>query len=32
VSRRIAAEDDETRRKTAATKVNFFTLVRGEDG
>lgn len=32
VSRRIAAEDDETRRKTAATRVNFFTLVRGEDG
>lgn len=31
-SRRIAAEDAETRRKTAATRVNFFTLVRGEDG
>lgn len=32
VSRRIAAEDEATRRKTAATRVNFFTLVRGEDG
>jgi alpha-D-ribose 1-methylphosphonate 5-triphosphate synthase subunit PhnG len=32
VSRRIAGEDAETRRKTAATRVNFFTLVRGEDG
>ena len=32
VSRRIADEDAETRRKTAATRVNFFTLVRGEDG
>ena len=32
VRQRIAAEDAETRRKTAATRVNFFTLVRGEDG
>ncbi len=32
VRRRIAAEDRATRRKTAATRVNFFTLVRGEDG
>jgi alpha-D-ribose 1-methylphosphonate 5-triphosphate synthase subunit PhnG len=32
VTQRIAAEDAETRRKTAATRVNFFTLVRGEDG
>ena len=28
---RIAAEDAATRRKTEATRVNFFTLVRGED-
>jgi alpha-D-ribose 1-methylphosphonate 5-triphosphate synthase subunit PhnG len=32
VTQRIVAEDAETRRKTAATRVNFFTLVRGEDG
>ncbi len=31
VSRRLAAEDETTRRKTEATRVNFFTLVRGED-
>jgi alpha-D-ribose 1-methylphosphonate 5-triphosphate synthase subunit PhnG len=31
VRRRIAAEDSATGRKTAATRVNFFTLVRGED-
>lgn len=31
VRRRIEAEDAATRRKTAATRVNFFTLVRGED-
>ncbi len=31
VRRRVAAEDDATRQKTAATRVNFFTLVRGED-
>ena len=32
VRQRIAAEDSTTRRKAAATRVNFFTLVRGEDG
>ncbi|MEP6283112.1 MAG: phosphonate C-P lyase system protein PhnG, partial [Nitratireductor sp.] len=26
-----AAADDERRRETAATKVDFFTMVRGED-
>lgn len=31
VAARAAAEDDLIRRKTAATRVNFFTLVRGED-
>ncbi len=31
VRRRLAAEDGATRRKTEATRVNFFTLVRGED-
>lgn len=31
VGRRLAAEDAATRRKTEATRVNFFTLVRGED-
>lgn len=30
VSRRIAEEDALTRRKTEATRVNFFTMVRGE--
>ncbi|MEP4064407.1 MAG: phosphonate C-P lyase system protein PhnG, partial [Nitratireductor sp.] len=25
------AADDERRRETAATKVDFFTMVRGED-
>ena len=28
---RLAAEADRTARRTAATKVNFFTMVRGED-
>ena len=32
VRQRIAAEEQATRRKAAATRVNFFTLVRGEDG
>jgi alpha-D-ribose 1-methylphosphonate 5-triphosphate synthase subunit PhnG len=31
VAERIAAEDAAVARKTAATRVNFFTLVRGED-
>ena len=31
VRQRIEAEDAATRRKTAATRVNFFTLVRGDD-
>ena len=31
VRQRHAAEDEVLRRKTAATRVNFFTLVRGED-
>ncbi len=31
VGARLAAEDAATRRKTEATRVNFFTLVRGED-
>lgn len=31
VRRRLAAEREATRRETAATKVDFFTLVRGED-
>ena len=31
VSRRIAAGDALTRRKAEATRVNFFTMVRGED-
>lgn len=31
VRRRLAADDAETRRRTEATRVNFFTLVRGED-
>jgi alpha-D-ribose 1-methylphosphonate 5-triphosphate synthase subunit PhnG len=31
VRRRLAAEDAATRRRTEATRVNFFTLVRGED-
>jgi alpha-D-ribose 1-methylphosphonate 5-triphosphate synthase subunit PhnG len=31
VRQRGAEADDLTRRKTAATRVNFFTLVRGED-
>ena len=31
VAARQAREDDLTRRKTAATRVNFFTMVRGED-
>ncbi len=28
---RIAAADEQVRRETAATKVNFFTMTRGED-
>jgi alpha-D-ribose 1-methylphosphonate 5-triphosphate synthase subunit PhnG len=31
VRKRLAAEDARTRRQTEATRVNFFTLVRGED-
>jgi alpha-D-ribose 1-methylphosphonate 5-triphosphate synthase subunit PhnG len=31
VRARVAEADAATRRKTAATRVNFFTLVRGED-
>jgi len=31
ISRRIAADRDATARKTAATKVDFFTVARGED-
>lgn len=31
VSQRLAREDAETRSKVAATRVNFFTMVRGED-
>jgi len=31
VAARLAREDDETRAETAATRVNFFTMVRGED-
>lgn len=31
VAGRIGNEDDLTRRQTAATRVNFFTMVRGED-
>ena len=31
VGQRLAAEDAATRRKTEATRVNFFTLARGED-
>jgi alpha-D-ribose 1-methylphosphonate 5-triphosphate synthase subunit PhnG len=32
VTRRVAAERRVTREQTEATRVNFFTLVRGEDG
>lgn len=32
IARRLAAERDRARAETAATRVNFFTLVRGEDG
>lgn len=31
VATRLEAEDQTTREETAATKVNFFTMVRGED-
>lgn len=31
VAARVAAEREKTRAQTEATKVNFFTLVRGED-
>lgn len=31
VSQRLAKADAETRAKAAATRVNFFTMVRGED-
>ena len=31
IRRRLAEEDAATRRRTEATRVNFFTLVRGED-
>ena len=32
IAARLAAERAQTAAKTAATRVNFFTLVRGEDG
>ncbi len=32
IAARIAAETAKTRAETAATRVDFFTLVRGEDG
>ncbi|MEL7303186.1 MAG: phosphonate C-P lyase system protein PhnG, partial [Pseudomonadota bacterium] len=32
VTRRVAEERETERRKVAATRVNFFTMVRGEDG
>ncbi len=31
VARRLADEAETARRRTAATRVNFFTMVRGED-
>lgn len=31
VEARIAGEDDRSRRQTAATRVDFFTMVRGEN-
>ena len=31
VAGRVGSEDELTRRQTAATRVNFFTMVRGED-
>lgn len=31
IEARIAAEAEQSRRETAATKVDFFTMVRGED-
>ena len=31
VERRVAGEQDRKARQTAATRVNFFTMVRGED-
>ncbi|MDQ0394672.1 alpha-D-ribose 1-methylphosphonate 5-triphosphate synthase subunit PhnG [Labrys monachus] len=31
VAERLAAEADRTARRTAATRVNFFTMVRGDD-
>jgi len=31
VAERAHRDDDATRRETAATRVNFFTMVRGED-
>jgi len=31
VAGRVRSEDDLRRRQTAATRVNFFTMVRGED-
>jgi alpha-D-ribose 1-methylphosphonate 5-triphosphate synthase subunit PhnG len=31
VAARAGAEDDRKRRETAATRVNFFTMVRGDD-
>ena len=31
IAARIAGEDAETARQTAATRVDFFTMVRGED-
>ncbi len=32
VTKRVAESREVERRKTAATRVNFFTMVRGEDG
>lgn len=31
IRERLAAEDETSRRRSAATRVNFFTMVRGED-
>lgn len=31
IAERARRDDDATRRETAATRVNFFTMVRGED-
>jgi alpha-D-ribose 1-methylphosphonate 5-triphosphate synthase subunit PhnG len=31
VAERVRSDDELTRRETAATRVNFFTMVRGDD-